>query len=39
MATQIKEVHLRFAVPRGKASHIMGIMNFLQSRYNSIHLE
>lgn len=25
MATQIKEVHLRFAVPRGKASQIMGL--------------
>jgi len=39
VVSPIKEVHLRFAVPRGKVSQIMGIMNFLQSRYNSIYLE
>ena len=31
-------VNLRFRVPKGKVSNIMGVMNFLQSRFNSLEL-
>ncbi|MCX5850425.1 MAG: DUF499 domain-containing protein [Deltaproteobacteria bacterium] len=34
-----KEVRLRFKVPKGKVSNIMGIMNFLQSKFNSLEIE
>src|SRR2546425_3278295 len=33
------ELGLRFRVPRGKVSQIMGIMNFLQSKFQSLDLE
>ena len=35
----MKEVTLRFPVPRGKISQIMGVMNFLQSKFQSLDLE
>lgn len=33
------QLGLRFRVPRGKVSQIMGIMNFLQSKFQSLDLE
>ncbi len=33
------EVSLRFNLPKGKVSNIMGVMNFLQSRFSSIEVE
>ncbi len=33
------ELSLRFRVPRGKVSQIMGMMNFLQSRFQSLDVE
>ena len=33
------ELSLRFRVPRGKVSHIMGMMNFLQSKFQSLDVE
>ncbi len=34
-----KFIHLRFSVPKGKVSNIMGIMNFLQNKFNSLEVE
>jgi hypothetical protein len=34
-----QDVDLSFDVPRGKISHIMGIMNLLQQKFEAIHLE
>jgi hypothetical protein len=34
-----QDVGLSFDVPRGKISHIMGIINLLQQKFESIHLE
>ena len=33
------ELSLRFRVPRGKVSQIMGMMNFLQSKFQSLDVE
>ena len=33
------ELSLRFRVPRGKISQIMGMMNFLQSKFQSLDVE
>jgi hypothetical protein len=33
-----QEINLSFDVPRGKVSHIMGILNLLQQRFGSMHL-
>jgi hypothetical protein len=33
-----QKVNLSFDVPRGEISHIMGILNFLQHRFESMHL-
>ncbi len=33
------EVSLRFNLPKGKVSNVMGVMNFLQSRFSSIEVE
>ena len=34
-----RELKLRFTVPKGKVSNIMGLMNFLQSRFNTLELQ
>lgn len=34
-----KELRIRFEVPKGKVSNIMGIMNFLQEKFKRITLE
>jgi len=34
-----EKVHLRFKVPKGKVSSIMGIINFLQSRFENLSIE
>lgn len=33
------EIQLRFRVPKGKVSSIMGIMNLLQSRFETLEIE
>jgi len=33
-----KEIYLRFIVPKGKVSNIMGVMNLLQSKFNTLEL-
>ncbi len=32
-------IKLRFTIPRGKVANIMGVMNFLQSRFNTLEVE
>ncbi len=34
-----KEIQLRFRVPKGKVSSIMGIMNLLQSKFETLEIE
>ncbi len=34
-----REIHLRFHLPKGKVSNIMGVMNFLQSKFKVLELE
>ena len=34
-----ERVTLRFTVPKGKVASIMGIMNYLQSKFGSIEIE
>ncbi|MCX7817116.1 MAG: hypothetical protein N2317_06370, partial [Syntrophales bacterium] len=36
---EMKEIRLKFEVPKGKVSNIMGIMNLLQSKFNALSLE
>jgi len=38
-AKMMNELALKFSVPRGKISQIMGVMNFLQSRFQSLEME
>ncbi|MEM2890800.1 MAG: DUF499 domain-containing protein, partial [Candidatus Hadarchaeum sp.] len=33
------KVHLRFQVPKGKVAQIMGVMNFLQSKFGNLEIE
>ena len=33
------EIHLKFKVPKGKIANIMGVMNLLQMKFNSLELE
>jgi len=33
------KVHLKFQVPKGKVSQIMGVMNLLQSKFGSLQIE
>ena len=33
------KVSLRFSVPKGKVASIMGVMNYLQSKFNSLEIE
>lgn len=35
----MRELSLRFLIPRGKISQIMGVMNFLQSKFQSLEME
>jgi hypothetical protein len=37
--TEKKEVYLKFKVPKGKVSNIMGVMNLLQSKFNTLELQ
>ena len=37
--TEKKEVYFKFKVPKGKVSNIMGVMNLLQSKFNTLELE
>jgi predicted AAA+ superfamily ATPase len=34
-----KEVRLKFTLPKGKVANIMGVMNFLQSRFGKLQIE
>jgi hypothetical protein len=34
-----KKVHLKFQVPKGRVSQIMGVMNLLQSKFNTLEIE
>lgn len=34
-----KELKLKFTVPKGKVSNIMGLMNFLQSKFDTLELQ
>ncbi len=33
------ELTLKFGIPRGKVSQIMGVLNFLQNKYHSLDME
>lgn len=33
-----QQLHLNFVVPKGKVSSLMGVLNFLQSRYNRLEI-
>jgi hypothetical protein len=35
----MKELELRFRIPRGKVSQIMGLMNYLQSKFQQLELQ
>lgn len=35
----VRDIALRFKVPKGKVSHIMGIMHLLQSKYESLEMQ
>ncbi|MEA1999548.1 MAG: AAA family ATPase, partial [Euryarchaeota archaeon] len=34
-----KKIHLKFTLPKGKVAGIMGIMNFLQSKFDRLEIE
>ena len=34
-----EEIYLRFKVPKGKVANIMGVMNFLQSKFEQLELQ
>jgi hypothetical protein len=36
--TTMKKVTLKFAVPKGKVSNIMGVMNYLQSKFGKLEI-
>jgi hypothetical protein len=38
-AKLMSELELKFKVPRGKISQIMGVMNYLQSKFQSLEME
>lgn len=33
------KIHLKFSVPKGKVSNIMGVMNLLQSKFDNLEIE
>lgn len=33
------KIHLKFQIPKGKVSSIMGVINFLQSRFSTVEIE
>lgn len=35
----LKELELKFKIPRGKIAQLMGVMNFLQSKFQSMEME
>jgi hypothetical protein len=35
----LKELELKFKVPRGKISQLMGVMHYLQSKFQSLEME
>jgi len=35
----LKELELKFRIPRGKISQLMGVMHFLQSKFQSLEME
>jgi len=35
----MREVQLRFQVPKGKVTNIMGVMNLLQSKFDTLEIE
>lgn len=37
-ATKYQQLHLKFVVPKGKISDLMGVLNFLQKRYKQIEI-
>ena len=35
----LDKIHLKFKVPKGKVSSIMGVMNLLQSKFETLEIE
>lgn len=38
VAGKYQQLHFNFVVPKGKVSSLMGVLNFLQSRYNRVEI-
>jgi predicted AAA+ superfamily ATPase len=38
-AKLLKELELKFRIPRGKIAQLMGVMNYLQSKFQSLEME
>jgi hypothetical protein len=38
VAGKYEQLHFNFVVPKGKVSSLMGVLNFLQSRYNRVEI-
>lgn len=38
-ARLLKELELKFRIPRGKIAQLMGVMNYLQSKFQSLEIE
>jgi hypothetical protein len=38
-AKVLKELELKFTVPRGKISQLMGVMHYLQSKFQSLEMQ
>lgn len=38
VAGKYQQLHFNFVVPKGKVSSLMGVLNFLQSRYNHVEI-
>ncbi|MCZ7547634.1 MAG: hypothetical protein M5U11_00550 [Anaerolineales bacterium] len=38
VAGKYQQLHFNFVVPKGKVSSLMGVFNFLQSRYNHVEI-
>jgi len=35
---KFQQMHFNFVVPKGKVSNLMGVLNYLQSRYNRLEI-
>jgi hypothetical protein len=35
----LNKIHIKFQIPKGKVANVMGILNYLQSRYENIKIE